>query len=245
MTPQDTRILALAQSIYQARHNQQNDVDGEDLTNFLDETIEWVNQLTPEIDKARDPSGRAVDWNHVRTNDAIIGTVTVGTTVSYALPSTVRKLVINPHRDLTIRYGSTIVSTFKLVNPNQTYDPRGAEIRNTATVLQRKVIFSRPLNATEVTGSIVADTVGYFPTLTHSDVSLLDLLDADYDMRQAYVFGVLKNQILPDIVQGGLTPSYAQKFDSYLADCIAANNESSTADEIDREDLSYIHGVSF
>lgn len=234
----DQRILALAQSIYQARHNQQNDVTGNDLTDFLNQTIEWVNQLTPEIQKK-------ADWNAVRTQDAVIGSVTVGTTISYALPANVRKLVINPFRDLTIRQDSSIVSTFKLVSPNQTYDPNDHSLRSRATVLKRKVIFSRPLNNTEVGGSIVADTIGYLPLLSHTNVALLDIFDEDYDFRQLYVYGVTKNQILPDIVQGGLTPSFSGKYADYLADCIATNNESADTNDADRESFAYVHGVGF
>lgn len=245
MTPQDTRILALAQSIYQARHNQKNDVTGTDLTDFLDQTIEWVNQLTAEVQTTIDASGNTVDWNHVRTNDAILGTIPDVSTLSYTLPTTVRKLVINPFRDLTIRYGSTIVSTFKLVNPNQTYDPRGAEIRRTATVMNRKLILSRYPTSSEVTGSLVADTIGYFPQLSHTDVTLLDILDADLNFRQLYVLGCLKNQILPDIVQGGLTPSFSGKYSQQLTACIALNKDSATASESDHEDFSPIAGVGF
>lgn len=236
----DDRITALAQSIYQARHNQKNDVEGEDLTAFQNETIEWVNQFIPEIEKK-------ADWNFVRTNDATIGTVTSGTTISYSLPTTVRKLVINPHRDLTIRQDGTIVSAFKLVNPNQTSDPTDFDVRSRATQLKHKVIFSRPLTDTEVGGTIVADTIAYIPQMS-SDLAhteLLDIFDSYPDIRQLFVLGVLKNQILPDIVQGGLTPSYAQKFDMYLQDCITENNASADADDVDRENFGWIGGVGF
>lgn len=235
----DERITELAQAIYLARHNQNNDVNGNDLVDFQDQTIEWVNQLIPEIEKK-------ADWNFVRTNDATVGTVLVGSTISYDLPATVRKLVINPHRDLTIRFDTSIVSSFKLVNPNQGYDPAEPyDIRSRATVLKRKIIFSRPLTEAEVGGTIVADTIGYIPQLSHDDVSLLDIFDDYPDIRQLFIFGVVKNQILPDIVQGGLTPSFSQKFADYLADCIAENNASADADDQDRENFGWVTGVGF
>lgn len=235
----DTKIAALAQDIYLARHNETNDVTDADLTAFLDQTIGWVNQLIPEIEKK-------ADWNFVRTNDdTSIGSVTDKTTISYALPSDIRKLVINPHRDLTIRQDGTVVSSFKLVNPNQSYDPTSYDIRDRATVLKRNIIFSRPLKDTEVGGSIIADTISYIPQLSHQDTSLLDLFDDNPDIRQLFVYGVLKNQILPDIVQGGLTPSFAQKFDAYLADCIAENNASADADDQDRDNFGWVGGVGF
>lgn len=235
----DSRITALAQDIYIARHNQKNDVTGTDLTDFLDQTISWVNQFIPEIEKE-------ADWNFVRTNDDTrIGTVTLGTTISYALPDAIRKLVINPHRDVTIRQDSTIVSTFKLVNPNQQSDPNDHDLRNRATVLRRKIIFSRPLLATEVGGTITADTIEFIPVLSHIDVSLLDILDVNPDIRQLFVLGVLKNQILADIVQGGLAPSFTTKYSSLLKECVAENNGSAAADDQDRENFSWVSGVGF
>lgn len=235
----DTRITALAQDIYLARHNQKNDATGADLSDFLDETISWVNQLIPEIQKK-------ADWNFVRTIDATIGTVSSGTTISYDLDSDIRKLVINPHRDVTIRQDGAIITSFKLVNPNQLADPTDTfDIRSRATVLQQKIIFSRPLNQLEVGGAIVADTISWIPQLSHADVSLLDVLDSDYDIRQLFVLGVLKNQVLPDIVQGGLTPSFSQKFDAHLTECIAENNASADANDTDRENFGWVGGVGF
>lgn len=235
----DSRINALAQDIYLARHNQKNDVDGTDLTDFLDQTISWINQLIPEIEKK-------ADWNFVRTNDNTdIGAVSAGTTIAYDLPADVRKLVISPYRDLTIRQDGTIVSSFKLVKPNQAYNPSDYDIRDRATVMRRQIIFSRPLRETEVGGTIVADTIDFIPQLSANDTSLLDIFDDYPDIRQLFVMGVVKNQILPDIVQGGLTPSFAQKYDAYLSDCIAENNESADADDSDRENFGWIGGVGF
>lgn len=241
----EQRIDSLAQDIYLARHSQYNDVDGDDLIEFRNATIGWINQFIPELERARDSARKVVDWNFVRTNNDIIGTVVDAGVISYPLPAGIRKLVINPHRDLTIRHDNTVVSTFTLVNPNQSGDPTDVSTRDRATVIQRKVIFSRPLRDTEVTGDIVADTIAKIPMLSTLDVALLDILDENPDIRQLFVMGVVKNQILPDIVQGGLTPSYAQKFDRYLADCIMDNNDSADADDAERESFANVGGVGF
>lgn len=233
------RIQELAQDIYLARHSGKNDVEGEDLTDFLDQTIASVNQFIPEIEKE-------ADWNFVRTNDdTSLGRVTRGTTISYPLPSSVRKLVINSHRDLTIRQDGSIVATFKLVSPNQAGDPNDYDTRNRATVLRRKIIFSRSLTDGEVGGTIVADTIAFIPRLSLKDVSLLDMLDENPDIRQLFVLGVAKNQILPDIVQGGLTPAYTTKYTSLLRQCVAENNASSDAEDADRESFAWVGGVGF
>lgn len=237
----DQRITQLAQDIYLARHNQVNDVTGDDLTAFLDETISWVNQFIPEIEKK-------ADWNFVRTNDATVGTIVTPSVISYALPDGIRKLVIAPGRDLTIRFDTSTVASFKLVNPNQSYNTNEPyDNRERATVLKRKIIFSRPLKQIEVGGTIVADTIAKIPRLAHDDVALLDILDDEYndDIRQMFIYGVLKNQVLPDIVQGGLTPSFSQKFDKYVNDCIAENNASADADDQDRESFAWVGGVGF
>lgn len=243
MATNDDRITALAQSIYVGRHGVLSPASGTALTSLQDQTIEWVNQLIPEIQQAKDPVRKPVYWRFVRTNNNSIGTITNVNTVSYALPTTVRTLVITPHRDLTIQQGGIVISTFKLVNPNQILDPNDTDVRSRATVIGRNVVFSRPLNSTELNGTIVADSVAPIPQLSHADVSLLDILDANLDIRQLFVLGVLKNQALPDIVQGGLTPSFAGKFNSYLQDCITDNNLSADADDQDREDLGNITGV--
>lgn len=239
MNDNDSRIIALAQDIYIARHNQANDVTGTDLIDFENQTISWVNQFLPELEKE-------ADWNFSRTNDDnSIGTIPSGTTISYALPDTIRKLVVNSQRDLTIQQDGTIISTFKLVNPNQAFNPNDHDVRSRASVINRKIVFGRTLNDTEVGGTIVADTIAWMPRLSTIDVDLLDLLDDNPDIRQLVVLGVLKNQILPDIVQGGLAPSFTTKYASLLKECVRENNASIDADDPYYEGFGFVRGVGF
>lgn len=234
----EQRILELAQDIYLTRNDQRNDAQGTDLEDFIDTTIGWVNQFVPEIEKK-------ADWNFVRTNDDDLGTVQDTDSVSYTLPLGVRKLVINPYRDLTLRQDPAVIASFKLVNPNQQGGPNDYDTRHRATVIGRNIIFSRKMTEQEVGSHIVADSIAFIPKLSRDDVSLLDLFDVFPDIRQLFVLGVVKNQILPDIVQGGLTPSFSQKFDAYLADCIAENNASADASDADRENLGWVSGVGW
>lgn len=237
----DERIAKLAQEIYITRHNNKNDVSGDDLSDFLDQTVEWVNQFIPELEKK-------ADWNFMRSNDANIGTVSAVGEMSFELPASVRKLVITPDRDLSVRFDNSVVSSFKLVNPNQIATVGdSSDLRDRATVIRRKVIMSRKFNDTEVSGTITADIISKIPKLSRTDVSLLDILDDDNndDIRQLFILGVVKNQVLPDIIQGGLTPSFSQKFDAFLQDCIAENNASADADDQDRESFAWIGGVGF
>lgn len=233
----DDRIEALGQSIYIARHGQRNDVEGTDLSDFLDQTIEWVNQLTPEVESA-------TDWNSMRTNDSSLGNVTNANSITYALPDGVKKVVVNSMRDLTIRQDGTVISSFKMVNANQITNPADTwDIRDRATTIGRNIVLSRPLRDTEIGGTVTADIIGAIPALSRTDVSLLDLFDTYPDFRQLYVLGVLKNQILPDIVQGGLTPSFSQKYDSLLQRLVDENNLSADAYDADHENFANIGGV--
>jgi hypothetical protein len=72
-----------------------------------------------------------------------------------------------------------------------------------------------------------------------NDTTLLDTVTP----IQLIVLGVLKNQILPDIVQGGLTPSFTQKYADLLQKTIQQNNESADADDADRDNFSNIGGT--
>lgn len=228
----DEYILEVAQKIYLARKNQKNDVTGADLESFIDDTIDWINQFLPELELE-------ADWNFSRVNDNNIGTITSANTISYELPDDIRTLVYNYDRDLTIRQDGTIISTFKLVNPNQISNPNDYEVKDRATVIGNKLIFSRPLRDTEVGGSIVADSILKLPPLSRDDTSVLDIVQP----QQLLILGVLKNQVLPDIVQGGLTPSFTQKYADLLEKCVKDNNMSSDASDFERENLAFVGGI--
>lgn len=225
-------ILDVAQKIYLARHNQKNDVTGDDLTAFIDDTISWINQFLPELELE-------ADWNFSRVNDNSLGIVTNINTISYELPDDIRTLVYSYGRDLTIRQDGIIVSTFKLVNPNQISDPNDYDVRDRATVIGRNLVFSRPLRDTELNGTIIADSILYLPELSRDDTSVLDIVKP----QQLLILGTLKNQVLPDIVQGGLTPSFTQKYADLLDKCVKQNNLTTEDGDADRENLGFIGGV--
>ena len=205
----DEKIEALAQSIYLAKNNRYNDVDSSELTEFLDQSIDWVNQFTQELEYE-------ADWNYLRTNRDLLGTVVDANSTTFNLPAAVRTLVISPYRDLVIMQDGAVVSTFALVHPNQINDPTDYEVHNRATIINRKVILSRPLTDLEVGGEVRADTIAFMPQLSHLDVSLLDLVQPS----QLLVLGVAKNATLPDIVQGGISPSLTQKYADLLQKAI-------------------------
>jgi hypothetical protein len=231
MTPTE-QITAVAQSIYLAKNGRYNDVDGEELTSFLTETIDWVNQYLQELEYE-------AEWNYLRTNNNLIGTITDTSIQSYLLPAGVRTVVISPYRDVTIRFDGTIVSTFAMVNPNQIANPADPEIRDRATVINDRLIFSRPFKESELGGEIRADTIAYMPLVTMTNVSALNLVKP----RQLIVLGVAKNATLPDIVQGGISPSLTQKYNDLLQKAIAINGSTSESLDMPSENFGWIRGV--
>ena len=225
-------LTALSQSIYLTMYNRYNDVTGTELDNFIAKTIDWVNQFTQELELE-------ADWNYLRTNSNLIGTISDLTTQSYALPDEVRTVVYSPYRDVTISFDGAVVSTFTMVSPSNIADPTNPETQDRATVINRNLVLSRPLKDTELGGEIRCDTIDFMPQLTTTDTELLSLVQP----KQLLVLGVAKNSTLPDIVQGGISPSLAQKYNDLLKRAVMLNNESATSLEAPREDLSFIRGV--
>lgn len=231
MTPTE-ELTALAQSIYLVMYNRYNDVTGTELTSFITKTIDWVNQFTQELELE-------ADWNYLRTNDNLIATIADPTIQSYDLPAEVRTVVFSPYRDVTISFDGAVVSTFTLVSPSLIADPSNPETQDRATVINRKLVLSRPLTATEVGGELRCDTIDFMPQLTDADTTLLSLVQP----KQLIVLGVAKNSTLPDIVQGGISPSIAQKYGDLLKRAVMQNNDSSESNDAPREDLSFIRGI--
>lgn len=231
MTPTE-EITAIAQSIYLAKNNRYNDVEGEELTSFLNETIDWINQFTPELELE-------ADWNYLRTNNNLIATITDITVQSYPLPAGTRTVVVSPYRDVTISSGGSVISTFTMVNPNQISDPTDPNIGDRATVINNNLILSRPLKDTELGGELRADTIAYMPELTLDDTTLLSLVKP----KQLLILGVAKNATLPDIVQGGISPSLTQKYNDLLQKAVAINNATAEALDVPAESFGYIRGI--
>lgn len=233
MTPQEQRILELAQSIALARTSRYSDVEDElERNEFLDQTIDWVNQYIQELELE-------ADWNYVRNNDYAISSGLVEGDHKVPLPVDVQRLVISSDRDLSIVHDGTTISTFGLVAPNQIANPTNPETRDRATIVGRQVILSRPLTAEEAGGELYADAVKYIPRLSRNNVEMLDLVEPP----QLIVLGVAKNWSLPDIVQGGISPNLAQKYNDLLQLALAKNNETSQAYDAIGDDFSYIGGI--
>lgn len=233
MTPEEVRLLELAQRIYRTMNKTSNqNITGSDLDVFLEDTIGWVNDFIPELEAE-------AYWNFSRSNDAVIGAVT--DSYAYDLPEDTRTLVIDPRRNLTLQHDGIVVSSFKMVDPNQINDPNDTDVVDRATVVGRRILLSRAPREEEEGADIVADKIDYIPRLSREDVDLIDTVNP----LQLVVLGVAKNWILPDKVSGGLSQSFTQKYAELLRLCKEENDKTSESSIAQRESFGWVGGVGF
>lgn len=233
MTPQ-AQIEKLAQSAQRAITGKKKNVTGTELTEFLEDTIDFTNQLAEELELE-------ADWNYLRTNDYNIGNVFAATDQTITLDDDVRKLVVSPYRDLILSQDGIQIASFKVVMPNQITDPANPEVRDRVTQIGRNVVFSRPFTDVEVGADILVDVISFMPELTITDTTLLDIVTP----YQLLVLGLAKNKSLPDLVRGGTSPSFVQKYNKLLRQAVAENNATAEAYNADRESFSFVSGVGF
>lgn len=90
----------------------------------------------------------------------------------------------------------------------------------------------------------MADVIDYIPRLEAAvdgqyNADMLDLVTP----KQLIILGVAKNATLPDIVQGGISPSLTQKYNDLLQKAILENNKTAEVYTVERESFDFIRGV--
>jgi len=147
--------------------------------------------------------------------------------------------VVDEDRPLVLMYDGSIISKFDVVEPNQItrrrLDPSNEE--RVATV-KRTLVFSRQFKDYEIGATVVCDTIEELTPLSVANVSVLDQVP-----YQLMVLGTAKNSIRPDIVQGGLAPSFIEQYADELDKAIAENNATSVGDTAVYDDFSGIGGA--
>jgi hypothetical protein len=139
----------------------------------------------------------------------------------------------------------TVISRFKLVNPDQRQVDDTFDRPDRATFIEAgrggggKVVLSRAPRAEEVGAKLVFDVVKRFPKLTTTDATVLDWIYND----TVAIYGIAKNQSLADVTKVSLSPSFAQKYSNELNKALNINNASNEEDDDQREDFSYIGGI--
>lgn len=234
-------ITDFAQSVNLVIKNRYfDDIASADGQTFIAQVVDHTNQLLDELENVTDQMGEPVNWKFMRQTGFDLGSATAGET-TVDLDSSVQALIAEPGRYVQIADSTgTILSNWQVVDAPQ--------VTNKAVVQADKVyvaggqlVFSREFTTTEDGGSITGDVVASVPRLSTTNVKALSLVKP----KQLLILGVAKNFSLPDIVQGGLSPSYVQKYNDLLQSAIARNNASSDNDTVERDSFAYVSGVGF
>lgn len=241
MTPQQ-KMDQFVQDVYLTRNGQF--LDSLTDTDGLDEVrkcYRFANMYLDELERESDNDGRPMQWNFARRNDVDLGTILASNT-PITLPAAAKKLVIDANRPVTITSGGIAIAHFDVVDAGQITKRTDMSTTDKVTVPKRTLIFSRNFNSQEITGHVIGDVIDLLPRLDSADpttsATLLDIVP-----YQLLVLGTAKNATLPDIVQGGLTPSFIQKYNDMLDQVKMENGDSSMADEGVTDDLGYIGGI--
>lgn len=226
------RIQAFVQSVYLIRYNRYiDDIIDPDGIIEVAKTLDFANQFIEELEQE-------ADWNFSRETAYSLGTVTtVGST--FTMPDDVLRLVIDEGRPLTVSFDTSIVSTWEIVDPNRLFQAGNMYAGDKVAVSGSKIVFSRPFRTYEIGGTVKADIVLRIPRFTTLDATPLDVVKPN----RLLILGTAKDATLPDIVQGGLSPSFVQKYADLLEKTLMQNNMSSSASSYQREDYSSIGGI--
>lgn len=227
----DERIEELAQKIFRTWNGRTNSVTGTQLTTFVNDSIAWVNEYLAELDQE-------AYWSWVRDNDYTIGTATT-TSSAIDLDDDVRTIVKDPERPVYLIADGVVKSTFEVVNPNMLKNSRTIDNPDRCAIVNRQLKFSRAFTENEAGATVTGDVVYYLPRLSSIDVSVLDTVDP----VELIILGVAKNQALPNVVKGGLTPSLTQKYADLLEQAKRENDTSAVGEDAGYDNLNFIQGV--
>lgn len=225
-------IRSLAQDNYYTINGAENDDTGDDLTIFENNFIRGFNLWLDEYETE-------TYWNQVRVNDYVLGTIANITNFSFELSDDYRTPIIDPDKELKFIIDGTVVARFKMVDPNQRQVDDEIGRPDRATFVGRNIVLSRVPKAEEVGATMVLDVVEFFPKLTRTDDSALELI---YSKNLANL-GVAKNNTLSDVTKVSLSPSFAQKYNNELNKAVAINNSTNEVDEMRGENYSNIGGI--
>lgn len=232
-------IRDLAQDVYFSINGAINDDTDEDAVEFEDNFIRSFNLWVREYE------GEA-DWRVARVNNYELATIANTTDFSFVLPATYRKPVFNQNKYVKfVLDDGTVITKFRLVDPNQLQDDSDLERPARATFLDNgrngggTIVLSRAPTDEEVGAKIVLDVVKFFPKLTRTDGTVLDWIYSN----QIATLGIAKNQTLADVTKATLSPAFAQKYTNELNKAMNANMSSTEIDEMQGEDFSGIGGI--
>lgn len=232
-------ITDLAQNVYFSINGAENDDTGDDLTIFQNTFIRAFNLWLREYETE-------AYWNVARVNDFVLATIANTTDYSFALAADYRTPIFQQNKYLKfVLNDGTVISRFKLVNPNQRQVDDDLLRKDRATFIPAgrngggTVVLSRVPRAEEVGAKMVLDVVKMFPKLTRTVGTVLDWIAND----EVATAGVAKNMTLSDVTKVSLSPSFTQKYTNELNKAININNASNEVDEMQGEDYGNIGGI--
>lgn len=235
------QLQAFAQSVYLVTKGRYfDDITSDDGVTFVDQTIDWTNQYIDELENELDASGQPLDWKWVRVGGFTLGTASEGD-ASIDTPSGINNLLTGENRYVQILQDGSVVSNWAVVAPDQITNKADRVVEDMCTLVGTTIVFSRAFLDYEDGGTIIGDVTTPFPRLSLTNVKVLSLVKP----KQLLILGVAKNVTLPDIVQGGLSPSYVQKYNDLLQNAIARNQAGSISEVAQRDNYSFIGGVGF
>lgn len=239
MNPQKV-IEQFAQDIYLILKNRfYDDISGDDGKVYVQQVISWTNMFLDELETAVDPDTKMpVDWWFSRTNGYSLGTAIEGN-ASISLPSAILRLITDDQRYVQITQDGTPVSNWAVVNAADITNRTDRITQDMCAAVGTSLVFSRAFKDIENSGRIVGDVITNIPRLSLTSTAVL----AQVKPLLLLKLGVAKNAVLPDIVQGGLTPSYSQKFDNLLSAAILRSKATSIAHLVPRQSYSGVSGV--
>lgn len=218
-----------------------DDITSSDGATLINQVIDWTNMFLDELESEVGSSGDPVNWTFARTAGAELGTATQGSASIDFDSSSFSNLIAEEGRYVQILQDSSVVSNWAAVSPNQITNRADRVTEDMVTLVGDTLVFSRAFNDTEDGGTIIGDVATPLPRISTTNVKVLTTVKP----ATLLTLGVAKNATLPDIVQGGLSPSYAQKYSDLLKNAIARAEASSGADIASTDDYGYVSGVGF
>lgn len=225
-----------------------DDVAGNDGQNFLAMTADWCNMFLDELEMETGPDSQPVDWWFARGNGERLGTAKLGKASIDFDSDDFLSLIAEQQRYVQVVVGGAVVSNFAVVSASQITNKSDRVTEDACARVGDSVVFSRAFKDYEDGGQIIGDVTLVLPRLAYTydgttfaitDASLLTFVRPPLLLK----LGVAKNNTLPDIVQGGLSPSFAQKYNDLLQGAIARSLTSSQSDQAPRDDYSGVAGV--
>lgn len=245
----EQKIQKFTQDVYMTRYNRLVDgiptnwetevaVTDTDALAEIYKTIAWANMWLDEIEMETDNDGMPINWNFMRENNVELATISSASQV-VELDDDILRLVTDQNRPLKIVSDGAVIATFDVVDASRITSRRDQSTSDSVTVLNNTLIFSRAFTDGELTATIVADVITSIPRLTTTDATAIDTVKP----YKLMVLGTAKDATLPDIIAGGLSPSFVQRYADLLTNAKASNDVSSTADELVKEDYGSVGGI--